>query len=57
MLWMLMKKRMVGYTMLQIKRSPARVTWHLCYNDIMVFCGSSKECKEKAKEFKRKYGV
>lgn len=43
--------------MLKIKRSPAKVTWHLCYNDIMVFCGSIKECKGMQVKFRRKYGV
>lgn len=47
----------IGGVMLEIKRSPARVTWHLCYNDIMVFCGSIAECKAMQTEFKRKYGV
>lgn len=43
--------------MLSIIRSPARVTWPLCYNNIMVFCGTRKQCKEKKSEFSRKYGV
>ena len=43
--------------MLEVKRSPANVTWHLCYNDIMVWCGTRRECNDKKIEYKRKYAL
>ena len=44
--------------MFQIKRSPAKVCWHLLYNGILVYPSTVKqECIDKQREFSMKFGV
>jgi hypothetical protein len=43
--------------MLKIIRSPARVTWHLTCNDIVIHVGNKKELEAIQGTYARKYGL
>lgn len=43
--------------MLTIRRSGARVCWHLLCNNIFISAGTKKECETAGKQYASKYGL
>lgn len=43
--------------MLTVKRSPAKVCWHLLCNGLFIKAGTKEECEALQGEYSRKYGL